>query len=183
MKKQEYKQIIDELINGGHDLAQKIINEQTTKDSSEKLTAISGFIEVLMEIDKQYPNTPLVSNQIYKGSSENSEDTDKESEHLKERSKTIHQTRSQMMNQIKEVKEMKITKKLPRHNLRTLINKHYRIHNKVRNAMIFANRKAAKTGISNDLKMSMEIDCDNVVDKKVVTYTITVQYPKDAPWC
>lgn len=74
MKKQEYKQIIDELINGGHDLALRIINEQTTKDSSEggatietngrypeKLAAISGFIEVLMEINKQYPNISAIS--------------------------------------------------------------------------------------------------------------------------
>lgn len=74
MKKPEYKQIIDDLINRGHDLALKIINEQTTEDSSEglviietngrypeKLAAISGFIEVLMEIDKQYPSTPVVS--------------------------------------------------------------------------------------------------------------------------
>lgn len=55
-----------------------------------------------------------------KGSSENSEDTDKESEHLKERSKIIHQIRSQMADQIKEPNEVKESAEIPKNILEEL---------------------------------------------------------------
>lgn len=70
MSHEMYKQMIDELIILGYNLAKKILKEQITDDSSESLVTtkkseelaiISRFVEILMEIDKRYPSISVVS--------------------------------------------------------------------------------------------------------------------------